>query len=46
VVLRASIPTPKVDPKEGERKRYAQMKLRQKTVVDRLLGELPWFNRR
>jgi hypothetical protein len=46
VVPRALILTPKVDSKEGEKQKYEQMKLRQKTVVDRLLEEFPWFNRR
>jgi hypothetical protein len=45
-VPRVPIPAPKVNPEKIERKKYEQMKLRQRTTVDRLLKEFPWFNRR
>jgi hypothetical protein len=42
----APIPIPKVDLKKEEKKKYKQMKLRQKTVVDKLVEEFLWFNRK
>lgn len=46
MVLRASILISKIDTMEREMKKYKQMKLRQKTLVDSLLEEFPWFKRR
>lgn len=45
VMLRVSILTPGADPEEKERKKYEEMKKRQKGKVDKLLNEFPWFTK-